>query len=775
MKYLPAGYIKSFAAKMSRMLSLGAAIVLLFVFVVNNILTRKSILDELIVSNSARIELFINNIESGVKEVELAVKGRESAFIEKMDDPQQVEPILTEIALGSNVREAFYAIAPQTGRTLMVDALKDPDGSIKMLYRPESYKYHLHHYFLVPQRLGRDYWTPPYFTTIASQRAVTYSHPVFGSDGNIKAVIGADILLETLTDTLSSIVAKHTPLKGSYLIALSEDGRYISHPDKDKIANETYITDAMENNSPDLIPLVKGMFGGKQGADIVKLYGRKTLVTYSKMNTIGWGIMLVTPFDVLNSILIRSFLISVLLMLIGLIVVGLLIHQIIWKMCQPINRYSQASSVIAGGDFDTPVELTASGDELQTLGEALDNMRQSLKHYMTEMLASAAQRESLAKELSIASNIQKSMLPSDTEWEAEGFEMEGFQQPAKEVGGDLYYYMLKGGKLCFIIGDVSGKGVPASLVMAQTVCLFKSQGSAATPAETVSLINNLLSENNEQNMFVTLIVGKLDIADGTLHFCNAGHNPMMLIRSGKATQLNMSRNLPVGLMEHYAYKTDTFRMEPGDRLVLYTDGIVEAENINRELYSTDRLCNMLTQSAGVPLGAILQSVLDDVRTFVADAPQSDDITIMGLNYRGLSKPVKESTIVFKNKMEELTRITAFVDGLATEFNIDSLVVNQLQLAIEEAVVNVINYAYPAYTDCESSLSASLDDGILTFVLSDSGAPFDPTAKADPDITLGVEERPIGGLGIFLIKKIMNEVSYRRINDCNVLTMKKKII
>ncbi|MCF0168254.1 MAG: SpoIIE family protein phosphatase [Bacteroidales bacterium] len=769
-----AGKRKSFASKLSRMLCLGTMSVLIFVFLLNGLRSKKNILHELIETNAARVEIFGNQIETDVNSVERYITGHESSFRDNLDDREKCRSLISEVAANCNVSEAFFALEPTNNDRFMLDALREEDGSVTLLERPDDFRYHLYQYYLLPKRLKKDIWTYPYLTTLMPRRVVTYSHPILDEDKNVLAVIGADILLESLTDSLNAIVAKHSPMKGSSLMVISEDGRYISHPDKSKIANETYITDARENGSPDLEILVDNLLKGEEGEDIIELYGRKTLVAYSKMDRIGWGIILATPFELLNKIMLKAFLRSVLLMLLGLIIVGLLIHQIIWFISRPILKYTDASSKIAGGDFDTPVEKTDTGDELQELGESLDNMRSSLKKYMQEIILSTAHRESMEKELSIAHDIQMSMLPvavavSKLPPEIDIF---GFQQPAKDVGGDLYYYMVKGDTLSFIIGDVSGKGVPASLVMAQTVCLFKAQKENETPLEIVSMINSLLSDNNGQNMFVTLIVGKLDLSTGNLSFCNAGHEPMLLLRDGKVKEIAMERNMPVGLWGEFEYKMNSFQLESGDKIVLYTDGIAEADNMENQLYSIPRLKAELQNCQGLSAEATVTNVIGSVREFENGTPQSDDITIMCLHYKKLK--AVERTIVFKNRMSEIKRISAFIEVLCEEISSDCACLNEIQLAVEEAAVNVINYAYPEGSECDSTLAASYDGSVLTLELSDSGVQFDPTLRKDPDVTAGIQERPVGGLGIFLIKNMMDEVVYQYKDQHNVLTMTKKI-
>ncbi|MCF0168576.1 MAG: ATP-binding protein, partial [Bacteroidales bacterium] len=205
---------------------------------------------------------------------------------------------------------------------------------------------------------------------------------------------------------------------------------------------------------------------------------------------------------------------------------------------------------------------------------------------------------------------------------------------------------------------------------------------------------------------------------------------------------------------------------------LYTDGVVEAENETKEIYTTERLIEIAGVNSFSSAKEITGSIEKDVRSFAGNAEQSDDITIMTIHYMPTDLIKKE--ITFKNELDEIPRIAAFIEGLGEELGLSAPIMGSIQLAIEEAAVNVIEYAYPDKAEGLNSLSVSFKDGMMIFVLTDCGTPFDPTAASEPDITLPAEQRPVGGLGIMLVKKIMNTVTYLRIDGQNKLTMTKQV-
>jgi sigma-B regulation protein RsbU (phosphoserine phosphatase) len=323
-------------------------------------------------------------------------------------------------------------------------------------------------------------------------------------------------------------------------------------------------------------------------------------------------------------------------------------------------------------------------------------------------------------------------------------------------------------KLFFCIGDVSGKGVPAALVMATMRSLFRSVTShEERAAKIVADINNTLAEQNDQNMFVTLFVGVLDLPTGELSYCNAGHNAPLIIRAehGEVRTMDVQPNLPVGISLGYAYVEQKMQLSYGDTLFLYTDGLTEAENIRHEQFGEQRMEQALNASLALRPREIVDAMDAQVAAFVGEAEQSDDLTLMAVRYQ---KPA----IIMRNDIQQIPTLAEWVDelGIPMELNMP------INLALEEAVSNVMLYAYPGRNDgkvfVEFAKAKDEQGEKLIFTISDSGIPFDPTAKPEADITLSAEERAIGGLGIHLVRKLMDEIRYERQDGKNILTLVK---
>jgi len=389
-----------------------------------------------------------------------------------------------------------------------------------------------------------------------------------------------------------------------------------------------------------------------------------------------------------------------------------------------------------------------------------------------QLIDSTARNQRMENELHIAQTIQKAMLPNVFPPFRDRLDLNiyGMVNPAKEVGGDLYDFYIRHDKLFFCIGDVSGKGVPAALVMAMTRSLFRSISSHEDrPEVIVSHMNKALTDQNTENMFLTLFIGVLNRDTGELNYCNAGHCAPVLISGQQATihELELIPNLPVGIMEDFWYQGQKTTLQHDDVLFLYTDGLTEAENNRHEQYGEQRMMAQLQASAcGWRPRTIADRMEADIRKFVGGAEQSDDLTMLVIRYQ-------TPAIIMRNDIQQIPTLAEWVDGLGLPDELNMPV----NLALEEAASNVMLYAYPdGKGDVIIEFSRINRDGHegICFTISDRGVAFDPTKQAEVDTTKSAEERPIGGLGIHLVRQLMDELSYERIDESNVLTLVKML-
>jgi len=384
----------------------------------------------------------------------------------------------------------------------------------------------------------------------------------------------------------------------------------------------------------------------------------------------------------------------------------------------------------------------------------------------------------IESELSLANDIQAHMLPTIFPPFPNQNEVDLYatMHPAKEVGGDFYdFFMVDEKNVAIVIADVSGKGVPAALVMVITKTLIKNEVSMGlSPAEAFTKVNHMLCEGNDNNMFVTAWMGVLNTETGVLTYVNAGHNPPLVrLSDGSFTFLKTRPGLVLAGMDGLRYRQHDLQMQPGDRIFLYTDGITEAANPAKELYGNDRLLAYLNAHSKDSLKEVLSGLTADINAFADTEPQFDDMTMLMLDYLSSRPGENQQEKRFAAQDEELPQVIGFIEGELEKAECPPKTVMQISLCVEELFTNVANYAYPDGNG-EVSFAITCKDNEMMLRMSDSGIPFDPLKRDDPDVTLSAEERQIGGLGIFIVKKTMDDVQYEYKNGRNILTMKKKL-
>ena len=457
------------------------------------------------------------------------------------------------------------------------------------------------------------------------------------------------------------------------------------------------------------------------------------------------------------------------------------------KISRPVEQLAHiAGSYYAGHSTDAQrARMIAACEayakdttEVGELARSYISMVQDLGDYVENLRAVLAEKERINAELNLASSIQAHMLPCifPPFPEHSEFDLYAIMDPAKEVGGDFYdFYMIGEEKLVIIVADVSGKGVPAALFMVIAKTLLKNYTQTGMqPKDVFETVNRLLCDGNDAGLFVTAWMGVLELSCGTMTYVNAGHNPPLLKRAdGQFEYLRERTGFVLAGMEGVKYRQNTLTISPGDRLLLYTDGVTEAMTPDRELYGEGRLRTFMNSHAGSAAVPLLRALREDIDAFAGSAPQFDDITMLLLDFKGKEAAMTQQT--FPAAEEAVPDMIAFVEAELEKADCPMKTQTAICVAIEELFVNIAHYAYPGGAgSAELAIGIDKVSRIATFVISDTGVPFDPLEKQDPDITKPAEEREIGGLGIFIVKKTMDTLSYARVQDKNRLTMTKKL-
>ncbi|MBR5158369.1 MAG: SpoIIE family protein phosphatase [Bacteroidaceae bacterium] len=657
------------------------------------------------------------------------------------------------------------------------------DGEIKTTQEGnEHYQYFSMDWYQLPKLLGHPCWTEPFldynpegFTS--NDMIISYCKPINDRDGEFIGTISVDLSLEWLSQTISAV----KPYPNSYTIMIGKGGTFFVHPDTTKLFYQTIFTQTMLEPDTAITALGHAMQAGEQGFRELELNGQNCYVLYKPLGDTGWSVGLVcTTQDIFSGYyrLINT--------MIGILVVGLLLmlmsfSSIFTKQLEPLEELAWQAETIASGRFDEDITESDRNDEIGKLTNSFRHMQQSLVQQMDELKQINEQKGRIEGELKIARDIQMAMLPKIFPPYPERTDIDVFGQltPAKEVGGDLFDFYIRDEKLFFCIGDVSGKGIPASLYMVVTKALFRTVSShEASPEKIIYALNEVLSQDNDSNMFVTFFAGVLDLPTGRLHYCNAGHDAPVLIGHTGAGMLPVDSNLPIGVMPGWKFSRQETLMDPDTTIFLYTDGLNEAENINHQQFEMTRVIEVargLQQKEEFKPTVIVKQMMESVRKFVGEADQSDDLTMLALQYTKHQEDLTyQRSLTLTNDLKRVPRLNSFIDEVCEANGFDMATTMQINLAIEEAVVNVMNYAYPEGTKGDITIETKANKSEMSFIISDTGKPFDPTAKAEVDITLSAEDRSIGGLGIHLIRQIMDHINYERVDGHNILTLIKKL-
>ena len=475
---------------------------------------------------------------------------------------------------------------------------------------------------------------------------------------------------------------------------------------------------------------------------------------------------------------------SVMLFMGGAVIalIAIILYGVGRVLIRPINMLSDAARSFVQDQSDEEVGSAISklnirtGDEVETLCDSVKQMERDINSYIEHLTAVTAEKERIGAELNVATQIQADMLPRifPAFPERREFDLFASMTPAKEVGGDFYdFFLVDDDHLCLVMADVSGKGVPAALFMVIAKTLIKNRAQLGeSPAEILKHVNEQLCEGNEAELFVTVWLAVIEISTGRGLAANAGHEHPVIRRADGQYELVVYRHSPaVATMEGIRFREHAFELHPGDSLFVYTDGVPEATNAGNELFGSDRMLTALNRDAAAAPRELLANVRAEIDAFVGDAPQFDDITMLGLSYFGCRKNVPELTVEAAD--ENLAQVLTFVDEQLETQGCPPKTQLQIDVAVEEIFVNIAHYAYAPETGVATirvETQAEPKRVMISFI--DHGIPYDPLAKPDPDVTLSAEDRQIGGLGIFIVKKSMDNMRYEYQDGQNILTIMK---
>ena len=491
-----------------------------------------------------------------------------------------------------------------------------------------------------------------------------------------------------------------------------------------------------------------------------EIYGKPYLLAY----TFAEGYYIIGAIPKSEAMFMRNVSIYVSIFMEILIFAALftLIYFLIKKVIiDNLRKINGTLAEITDGNLNVTVDVRTN-EEFASLSDDINQTVSTLKRYIAE----AAAR--IDKELEFAKQIQYSALPSvfPPYPNRKDFEIYAHMITAKEVGGDFYdFYMLGDSTLAFMIADVSGKGIPAAMFMMQAKTIIKDLAESGLELpEVFATANKKLCENNDAGMFVTAWMGILDLKTGLLKFVNAGHNPPLVRQAdGEFAYLKARSGMVLAGMDGIKYRQNELQLTPGDQIFLYTDGVTEATDKNNQLYGEERLLETVNRNIVMDTRKLCEAVKSDVDQFVGEAPQFDDITMLSVEIQYI-RGENSITVIADDK--SMIPVSEFAKSLTEKLAVVPKIANKVSIAVDEIYSNIINYSGAEL----ATISYEIKDGRLYMTFTDDGIPYNPLEAEEPDITLSAEERKIGGLGIFMVKKMTESMEYTYEDGKNILSL-----
>jgi len=606
-------------------------------------------------------------------------------------------------------------------------------------------------------------WQRPFLSLSRQRQLINYSVAI-SREGRPVGIINADVTL----DWLHQILGHLDKPEGAYAFVLDSDGDYLAHDNPALVGKRgaPALLEVLASDQAESVRLPVAQNAQVHGA--VWVYS-------APIEGTRWRLGLVVPEAQIYAGVRRIFLWSLLLGMLALLGVALIILLTIRRTMAPLGMLADRAEHVARGELDFELPSTSRHDEVGRLTQSFDQMRHELALHLQDLARVAREKQRLASELEIAHQIQIGLLPSEHYLDAvcAYFELHAALRPARAVGGDLYsYFMLDPEHFFVMVGDVSDKGIPAALFMAQTITLAKALAPRAqTPRNLLQLLNLELCRGNDSCMFVTLLCGLLDTKSGNLVLASAGHEPPILCGHGAPQLLDFTTGAVLGLYEDSDYPEHHQRLRQGETLLMYTDGITEASDHHQQMYGIERTLGSLAQvPPAAPTAGYIERLLGDVDRFVADAAQADDITLLALTWHGAAQVDVEVCVA-----SQLADVFAGLDRcehLLQEADVISSLRSDVRLVLEELLVNTVEYGYPDGRSGQIRVVLHPGPETVTVELIDDGIAFDPLQSVCPNLPGDLADREqIGGLGIHLARTVTSEMRYTRNAHSNHLLLR----
>lgn len=642
----------------------------------------------------------------------------------------------------------------------------------------DGYDYRAQRWYQATQATHTGWWSEPYLNRTAGQVwMATYNVPLRPMGTGMASL---DIPVDDLVAPVESLA--HLP--GMRVTLIAPGGTVALSTIPGARAQETFAAFIARQGRGDLSAVAEAVRERRQAylAHRDANAGRMRYTAVEPVGDTGWTLLVGQSYDLVMNHFDRALLVLVLVSL-GLALLGaFLVRRIGRQISRPLEELTTSAVHAIVGGHEVPLAQRQRKDEVGVLARTLERARHSIRRQMGEIEQLGAARQKLESELSIARDIQQAMLPQGRTLDhgREHVEAQALLEPAKAVGGDFYNFIERDdGELWFVVGDVSDKGVPAALFMARAVTMLEvAIQTAASPSHALAEGSRRLVQGNDTCMFATVLCGRIDL-HGNLALASAGHEPPLLLHGdGRLQAVAVENGPPLGFEVSADFPLWRGNLAPGDCLVAYTDGVTEAFNLAEEAYGSERLERLLARHGNTGAAAACALVLADVRRFVDGAPPSDDTTILAISRsRDLDIDTTQAHAVGANgetsvhisvaqSSEDVLRMTDAIDALLARHGASEAAVHDARLIVEEVACNAIEHAVAPGAPLE--MRARVEDGQLWLEFRDCGPAYDPTAHEAPDLDADIAERQVGGLGVFLVQELAEQIDYRRIDGFNIL-------
>jgi sigma-B regulation protein RsbU (phosphoserine phosphatase) len=612
-----------------------------------NYLNSRAILERELESNAHNLAMsLVNRVETELQSVARVTEGTARAIeTGGYTEAQLLALIKSTVKRNPDIYGSAVAFEPyafDAGQRLYSPYFFRDGQGIGFIRLEDAYKYVPYldwDWYQIPRELGKLEWSEPYYDEGGSNIPMsTCSVPFYetvGGQTRLRGVVTSDISLDSLTKLVSSV---HI-LKTGYAALLSRNGMILAHPLKKAVMNETFFSIAESRNDDSLRKLGQKMIRGESGFILYNsLVGVRSWMYYAPIRSTGWTLAIVFPEAELLANVNRLSLTMMVMGLVGVLLLTLAVAWIATSITRPLRVLAEATHAMSKGNFDAELPVIHDRNEVGELAKDFELMQVALKKYIANLTETTAAKERIQSELKVATDIQASLLPRvfPAFPERSEFDIFASMDPAKEVGGDFYdFFFIDDRNLCFLIADVADKGVPAALYMMVAKTLLKSEGQRlGEPDRILASVNNILAADNERCMFASVFCAILDVGTGEVRFANAGHNPPLVVDASGVRYLSMKAGFMLGPMPDTVYETERLVMTPGSMLFLYTDGVTEARNRSEELYGDPQLLAALEAVVGEEPTGMIRHIRAEVLRHADGAPQSDDITMVAIKYRG---------------------------------------------------------------------------------------------------------------------------------------------